>query len=184
MLAWLFQRTRPDEQSTMSTVLASSFEKNLKGKVRLYVPENNVLSLSSPRQKGWRNYLAKLIEDGGDILYIFTDAYEADKASLRPLKVELESHGRGTIRFCYFTSAVITDEEDMGQRRSLQTYHPVLAEDEHGVRMMWIENYHPVGNETLSFQVEMVGPQDASRDVRFDRFQKILDGIIARYGTE
>ena len=184
MLKQLFRRARFGEQSTMSTLLAERFRENLKGRVTLYVPENSVRSLSSPRQEGWREYLAKVIEDGGDIRYIFTDAYEKDKASLRPLKAELQSHGSGTLRFCYFTPAVITDKEDMKHHQSLRTFHPVLAEDEDRVRMMWIENYHPPGNVTLSYDVEFVGKEDAANDVRFDRYRAILDGIIERYGME
>ena len=184
MLKQFFQKACFGEQSTMSTWLAPLFQKDLKGRVTLYVPENNVLSFSAPRQRGWREYLAHIIKNGGDIRYIFTDAYEADKASLRPLKAELESHGSGTIKFCYFTPAVITDKEDMKHHQSLRTFHPVLAQDEHGVRMMWIESYHPPGNVTLAFDIEFIGKEDATNDVRFDRYRAILDGIIERYGME
>lgn len=184
MFKWIIQRYLYGEQSKMSTCLAPRLRDDLKGKVTLYVPENSVLSLSTPRQKLWREYLVSVIKDGGDIRYIFTDAYEADKASLRPLKAELESHGAGTIRFCYFTPAVITDGEDKRHHQSLRTFHPVLAEDEHGIRMMWIEEHHPRGNDTLAFSVEFVGKEDAAKDVRFDQYRTILDSIIERYGME
>jgi len=166
---------------SLSKHLAPKLRQILEGSAVLYVTENDSAALLSWRAAVWRHFLKEALKRGSTVNYILTDANEADKRKLAQLKNELESGTDGTIQFCFFTRQLPDGDEDRKLRDSLRTFHPVIVEDSTQQRVMWIEGYHPIGNEEWAYHVEFLMPEDAAKDKRYDEYKKLLDRVIGKY---
>lgn len=192
LLSYLwFTEARENANLKSETLNAGSLSKHLAPKLRqilegsavLYVTENNASALLSWRAKQWRRFLKEALKHGSTVNYILTEATESDKQKLAQLKNELERNTKGTIQFCFFTFDCIDNDEDRKLRENLRTFHPVIVEDSVKRRVMWIEGYHPLGNEEWAYHVQFLLPEDAAKDSRYDKYKELLDRVIAKYGT-
>lgn len=169
---------------TLAANLGPRLEQILKGQSTIIVVERTVDALTTSAQKEWRSFLRTQLAAGSRIHYIFTDAYAHDKRAFDDTAATLAHNTTGTLSACYFTQAVANSDRDVALQRSFRTYHPVLAIEETGKRVMWIEEYHPPECVDLAYSVEFVAPEDAALDIRFEKLQGMLESIMARYAIE
>lgn len=170
------------EGTTMSKDLVPRLLRHLRGFANLYIVERDASALMGRDTRRLRHFLRRTLESGSTVRYVLTAPHPGDERKLAQLKLELEQGTSGKIEFC-----LIAEDQAQGADqelvKNLTTFHPMLIEDS-GRRMMWIEGYHPLINETLAYNWEFVPPEDAATDSRWDKYMGAITGLIERYGPK
>ena len=180
---------------SMSRHLAPKLRRILQGPAKFYVTEYDASPLLSWRQKAWRRFLREALTRGSSVDYVITGASKDDKQKLGVLKSELEHGTTGSIQFHFFAPGCADNDEDRIALERMQSFHPLVVEDNAGQRVMWIEGHHYLGNKELdpkencppnsewAYHVEFVPPAEAAKDERYEKYVALFARLIGKYGT-
>ena len=123
----------------------------------------------------WREYIEKLLDRGCKLTqYVIALTAEAQKA-FDELQTYAEK-GRGEFRYRQLANpSEVVDENDRHLIGMLATYHPTLAWNDKGERMLWLESRHPA-KSTVAFGCKYYSPECLEAERKpFDDKMDLLD---------
>ena len=144
----------------------ATIEKNLKKNLDQVLAEGGTLVITggdghpvaAPGYR-WHDHLREFLKRGCAITqYVVHPTDEADRI-FQALAEEFTGDACG--RFVYKRLSVPEPNDQDGRRlvEGLMTFHPTLASNDHGDRMLWIEGYHPP-RSTRAVACEYYSPKD------------------------
>ena len=147
----------------------ATIEKNLKKKLGQVLAEGGTLVImggdgypvAAPGY-GWGRHLREFLSRGCVITQYVVDPTDEADQTFRSLAEEFTGDaGDGYGRFLYKRLSVPESNDQDGRRlvEGLMTFHPTLASNDQGDRMLWIEGYHPP-RSTRAVACEYYSPKD------------------------
>lgn len=170
------------EGATMASHLVPRLLRYVKGRAEIYIVEHDASALTAWSARRLRRFLRMTLENGSTVHYVLTAPHAGDEQRLARIKQDLEQGTNGRIEFCLIVANQAKDDDDKELVKSLVTFHPVLVEDGNQ-RLMWIEGYHPLSNETLVYAWEFVPSAEAATDSRWNKYKVAIAGLLQRYGS-
>lgn len=110
---------------------------------------------------GWERHLKEFLDRGCQVTqYVVCPTEEAEE-KFRSLEKAYNGNEQGQGRFIYKKLSAVKASDQEGQRfvEGLMTYHPTLASNVEGDRMLWIEGHHPP-RSTRATECEYYSPKD------------------------